>query len=187
MTSPTDDASILTLEPLVDAVRDGVERAGWQLSGLQKTTSYQFEGRWTGERSRSAYLFFHKADVRDATSVDVYLDETSRGLQGNLALVVDGAALGELGEPQAVLGALGRAAAGHLPDGYRTPVTLRYRLADGGDDPRDASSEIRFKLRIPRVAVDAGASAVTALATAAVRAFEALAADPGIRRYVSTA
>ncbi len=36
--------SLLTLEPLIDAVREGVEAEGWELSGLQKTTSHQFEG-----------------------------------------------------------------------------------------------------------------------------------------------
>ena len=56
---------ILTLEPLVDAVREGVESAGWHLSGLQKTTSLEFEGRWEGESTRSAYLFFHRADESD--------------------------------------------------------------------------------------------------------------------------
>src|SRR5262245_13467535 len=95
---------ILTLEPLVDAVREGVEAAGgWELSGLQKTTSLEFEGRWEGESTRSAYLFFHASGRADAASIDVYLDETSRGLTGNLALVVDVVRLGSLGEPQRAL------------------------------------------------------------------------------------
>ena len=60
------------------------------LSGLQKTTSHQFEGRWQGESSRSAYLFFHDDARPDYVSIDVFLDETTRGLKGNLALVLAG-------------------------------------------------------------------------------------------------
>lgn len=186
MTPPTEPGPILTLEPLVEAVREGVEGAGWELSGLQKTTSYEFEGRWEGERTRSAYLFFHRPDRWESVSVDVYLDETSRGLRGNLALVLDGPDLGTLGDARAALERLGRAASDRLLEGYRTPVTLRLRLPDGGADPVSASSEVRFKIRIPGAAVDAGPSAVSALATASVRAFESLVMDLRIRDYVST-
>ncbi|HZD04068.1 MAG TPA: hypothetical protein VE173_04095 [Longimicrobiales bacterium] len=187
MTPLADGSPILTLEPLLEAVREGVEEAGWELSGLQKTTSYEFEGRWEGERTRSAYLFFHKPDRWEVVSVDVYLDETSRGLRGNLALVLDGPDLGSLGDPRTVLARLGGAASRRLLEGYRTPVTLRLRLPDGGADPGNASTEIRFKLRIPGAAVDAGPSAVTALATASVRAFESLVVDPVVRDYLSMA
>ena len=89
---------LLTLEPLIEAVQDGITRTGWVLSGLQKTTSHQFEGRWQGEDSRSAYLFFHQDEGPDLVSIDVFLDETSKGLKGNLALVVSGPEL-ELLEP----------------------------------------------------------------------------------------
>ena len=91
------EAELLTLEPLIDSVRRGVEGAGWELSGLQKTTSHQFEGRWEGASSRRAYLFFHLPDGPDHVSVDVFLDETTRGLTGNLALVIEGRPLTDLG------------------------------------------------------------------------------------------
>ncbi len=73
----TDDSQpLLTLEAFIEAVQDGITRAGWVLSGLQKTTSHQFEGRWQGEDSRSAYLFFHNDESPDCVSIDVFLDET---------------------------------------------------------------------------------------------------------------
>lgn len=175
---------ILTLEPLIEAVREGVESAGWELSGLQKTTSHQFEGRWEGESSRSAYLFFHPRDGPDSVSVDVFLDETNKGLTGNLALVVDMEALGGLGAVRDVLGVLGRLSTEFLPPGYRTPVTLRFRLDDGAQDPGEADSEVRFKLRFPKNALEAGASAMAALTSATVRAFEALMQSPGLARYL---
>lgn len=184
MTSSSGSAPVLTLEPLVEAVREGVEEAGWELSGLQKTTSHQFEGRWEGESTRSAYVFFHRPDRWEGVSIDVYLDETSRGLKGNLALVVDGRPFGELDDVEAALAVLGAAAHEHLPEGYRTPVTFRLRLSDSDVEPAQASLEIRFKLHIPRTAIDAGASAVSALASTAARAFEALAVDRGIQPYV---
>ena len=95
-----------TLEPFLEAIREGVEGRGWELSGLQKTTSYRFEGRWEGDSTRSAYLFFHRAGVPEDVSVDVYLDETSRGLKGNLALVMDVPDLGDVGPVQEALAVL---------------------------------------------------------------------------------
>ena len=174
---------MLTLEPLIDAVRDGAESVGWELSGLQKTTSHQFEGRWEGDSTRSAYLFFHLPSGPDWVSVDVYLDETSRGLKGNLALVVDMEPLGALGDIQAVLGALGDLAGTFLPEGYRTPVTLRLRLNDAAQPAGDADAEVRFKLSFPKTAFQAGGSAVSALTSATVRAFEQLMTSPALVRY----
>ncbi len=162
--------SLDTLEPLIDAVRDGVVARGWQLSGLQKTTSYDFGGRWSGDSTRSAYLFFHQATYGD-TSVDVYLDETSRGLQGNLALVLDLRPLADLPDVVATLAKLASLASRHLPEGYRTPVTLRLRLPDAGSPAREATLEARLKLSVPRTALEAGASAVSALSSAAIDAF----------------
>lgn len=187
---------LLTLEPLLAAVRDGVERAGWSLSGLQKTTSQEFEGRWAGASTRSAYLFFHRDGV--ASSVDVFLDETDRGLQGNLALVVDLEELARLPDPADVVATLARLADTHLPEGYRAPVTLRLRLPDarapgvrdGGlpTSPATLSSELeleaRLKLRIPAAALEAGASAVSALASTTVRSFERLVDDPRAKALI---
>lgn len=174
---------ILTLEPLLEAVREGLESVGWTLSGLQKTTSHEFEGRWAGETSRSAYLFFHREDLPDAVSVDVFLDETSRGLRGNLALVVDGPELGELPDPETLLRELGAAAGEILPDGYRRPVTVRLRLPAPAEDPSRSSSEMRLKLHLPDSALDAGPGAVSALASTAARAFGALLEHPSVRPY----
>lgn len=169
--NPSPSEPLLTLEPVIEAVREGVESAGWQLSGLQKTTSHEFEGRWAGDSTRSAYLFFHDPAGPDWASVDVYLDETSRGLTGNLALVLDCRSLGGLGDVPSVLAALAGLARGHLPEGYRTPVTLRLRLDDPGAEVGAASSEVRFKLRIPGSAFDAGARALAALSSATVERF----------------
>jgi hypothetical protein len=160
------------LEPLLEAVREGVEEGGWQLSGLQKTTSYEFEGRWAGDSTRSAYLFFHKPGSPDWVSIDAFLDETSRGLKGNLALVLDGPPLDELRDPEGALAALAGVARRSLPEGYRAPITLRYRLPHVTEDPTSADTEIRFKLMFPRKAIATGSSSVAALAAAATQAFQ---------------
>jgi hypothetical protein len=169
---PSTNEPLLTLEPLIDAVRDGVSGAGWKLSGLQKTTSHQFEGRWDGESSRSAYLFFHSDRYADFVSVDVFLDETTKGLRGNLALVVEGPELSGLGPMKELLSSLAHVCAECLPEGYRTPLTVRLRLDGPDQDPDDAESEVRLKLRIPATAMKAGGDAVSALASGAVAAFE---------------
>lgn len=174
---------LLTLEPFLDAVREGLEGAGWDLSGLQKTTSFEFEGRWAGDSSRSAYLFFHRQDVPDWASVDAFLDETSRGLKGNLALVLDGPLLTEIPDPASAMATLACLARGILPGGYRTPLTLRYRIPELGEDPELADTEIRFKLLLPKSAMESGFSAVSALAGATARAFQAILESPGLAPY----
>jgi hypothetical protein len=175
---------LLTLEPLIEAIRDGVEGAGWRLSGLQKTTSQELEGRWAGDSSRSAYLFFHHPDDHEDAGIDVYLDEGRKGLSGNLALVLDGREFGDLGPVPPLLASLGECAVEWLPEGYAIPLTFRLRT-----DPRsggggvDAESEVRFKIRIPQAAFRAGAGAVSALSTAAVRAFESLLRSPVVEGF----
>jgi len=174
---------LLTLEPFIAAVRAGVEGAGWTLSGLQKTTSHQFEGRWEGESTRSAYLFFHADGRAEDASIDVYLDETSQGLTGNLALVVDLVRLAELGDPADALRVFGALSSALLPPEHATPVTLRLRLQDGDEDPATAETEVRFKVRIPRRTVAAGADAVRGLAESAVAGFERILTSPRLTRY----
>ena len=181
---PPRGEGLLTLEPLIDAVRAGVEGAGWTLSGLQKTTSHQFEGRWEGDSTRSAYLFFHAEGGSADASIDVYLDETSQGLTGNLALVVDLVRLAELGDPSDALRSLGSIAASRLPPEHATPVTLRFRLKTGKAEPGTAETEVRFKVRIPRPVVTAGADAVRRLAASAVEGFERILAAPELARYL---
>ena len=177
-----DDAQpLLTLEPFIEAVQDGITGSGWFLSGLQKTTSHQFEGRWEGESSRSAYLFFHNDEGPGFVSIDVFLDETTKGLKGNLSLVVTGPELGRLGPMPDLLTVLAKVTADCLPEYSHTPLVLRLRMDDPKDDPRAAETEVRIKLTIPSEALSAGANAVSALASTATAAFERALAHQGLR------
>jgi hypothetical protein len=160
-----------------------LERRGWELSGLQKTTSYEFEGRWAGDSSRSAYLFFHKPEFSEGVGIDAFLDETSRGLKGTLSLVLEGPDLSELPDPGTALAELTAVAKNRLPPGYRTPLTLRYRLSGPGEDPSLADTEIRFKILFPQNAMKSGFSAVSALASAGAGAFEEILRAPGLAPY----
>lgn len=172
--SPREERSeLLTLEPLLDAVRQGIEAAGWTLSGLQKTTSHEFTGRWAGDSTRSAYLFFHREGLPDDVSVDAFLDETSRGLRGNVALVLKGPDLEEIPEVGTFIAELGRVAAGRLPEAFRAPLSVRFSVADV-HDAAEAASEVRFKVRLPASAIRAGGSAVHALCETLVGDFEGL-------------
>lgn len=175
------DLPLLTLEPLIDAVREGVEGSGWELSGLQKTTSHQFEGRWEGESTRSAYLFFHQPSGPEWVSVDVYLDETGRGLSGNFALVADLQPLGRVGPARSLLEELASLSQGHLAPRRRRPLTLRFRLADVDQSPEEAETEVRFKVLVPRQAMEQGHGAVVAFARETLGGFERILAEEGLR------
>lgn len=178
------DRELDTLEPFIEAIEEGVVSVGWELSGLQKTTSHHFEGRWAGDSTRSAYLFFHRPEGPDWAGLDVYLDETSRGLSGDLALVVDARPLGDLGDARALLADLTRLSAAFLPEGYKRPVSVRFRVEGPEDAPEDASTEIRIKLKIPRVAIAAGGRTLGALASATASAFTRVLADPGLLPFL---
>jgi len=179
------DEGILTLEPLIEAVRQAVETAGWELSGLQKTTSHQFEGRWQGDSTRSAYLFFHLPDGPDHVSVDVYLDETSRGLTGNLALVVDLVPLGDIGDVRDALESLATPSALYVHERHRRPVTVRLRLADAAEPLDEAGIEVRFKVRLGKATVAAGAEPVSDFTAEVLESFQKVLASEQLERFVS--
>ncbi len=174
MTAAPGEPPILTLEPLIETVRGAVESEGWSLSGLQKTTSHQFEGRWEGEATRSAYAFFHRANGPEWVSVDVYLDETSRGLRGNIALVLDLLPLRELGDVPEVLQRVARASALALPEKLRRPVTLRLRMDDAAAEVSESEVELRLKVRLPATGLKAGVTATTAQIREIMDSFAAL-------------
>jgi hypothetical protein len=174
------EVGLLTLEPLLDAVRTGVERSGWILSGLQKTTSHEFQGKWAGESTRSAYLFFHRADLPESVGMEAFLDETSDGLRGNLALVLDGPELCRLGPVPCVLDRVARASFETLPRTCRTPISLRLAVCDRESTVDQAEVQLRVKLTIPRGAVCDGSDAVSELCSVAVAAFEALLERPEV-------
>jgi len=177
---PREQEPILTLEPLLDAVREGIRGAGWQLSGLQKTTSHEFEGRWAGESTRSAYLFFHRPDLPDSISVEGFLDETSRGLQGNLTLVVEGPRFGELGQVSVVLARVAAAASETFPAACTVPLSLRLRLPEASVQAADAEVQVRVRLHLPASAVTRGEDAVRGYVQSAVGAFEHLLERPEV-------
>lgn len=144
----------------------------------------EFEGRWEGESTRSAYLFFHRSDVDDV-SIDVYLDETGRGLTGNLALVIDLAPLGTFGDPAGALSDFRRLATNEMPRGFAAPLTLRLRLPDGPTDPAQAEVEVRFKLTVPSRVIAAGGQEIRSLVVDTVTAFERILASQALVRYRS--
>ncbi|MCG6957797.1 MAG: hypothetical protein LJF04_17545 [Gemmatimonadetes bacterium] len=184
MTAGRGDA-LLTLEPLIDAVREGAVSAAWALSGLQKTTSHEFEGNWAGDSTRSAYLFFHVPAGYEWASLDVYLDETSRGLAGNLALALDGRTLGEMGDVARTMEQLASIAAETLPQEFRTPVTLRVRLERPSAAPASAGTELRFKIRIPMETIARGGGAVSSMAAVAATALRRLLDQPRLQPFLA--
>lgn len=178
------DGALLTLEPLVETVQSALEGEGWRLSGTQKTTSYEYQGKWAGESTRSAYLFFHREGLTHACSVDAFLDETSDGLAGNLALVVDGPPLDEIGDVTSFIAILRARAIAALPAEYRETVAVRLLLPGLRSARSRVESELRFKVIIPETVIAAGGSAVHELCAAVTRAFESLLADAELAAWL---
>jgi hypothetical protein len=116
-------------------------------------------------------------------SIDVYLDETSRGLTGNLALVVDLALLADVGDPDLALRELGGLAKVEMPHGYPTPLTLRLRLPDGATEPAEAEVEVRFKLTVPTRVIAGGGEEIRELVVDAVAGFERILGAGELARY----
>lgn len=174
---------VLTLEPFIEAIRQGVEASGWALSGLQKTTSHEFAGRWEGESSRSAYLFFHRSGADDGIGIEAFLDETTRGIQGNLSLVLEGPPLERLGDVPSALAAATDAVRRSLARAHHAAVSLKFRVEDAGGRVEAAGTELRVKVRVPQSALHEGVAAVAALTGRVVRAYESLLEDPGLALY----
>lgn len=195
--------AILTLEPLLEIVRTTVEDGGWLLSGLQKTTSYEYAGRWDGDSTRSAYAFYHRGgdeqaveSVPDPTrqspraaewdpALDVFLDETSRGLTGTLALVLPGPELAGLGDAEVALNRLSRIATDCIPPDLVMPVSLRARLPDARRPAGSADVEIRFKVRIGAAAIRAGSRVVEAVVRSGLTAFDRIDGHPDMGALLS--
>jgi hypothetical protein len=87
--------------------------------------------------------------------------------------------------PEVVLQNLGRMAGEHLPPGYRTPLTLRYRLPGPDEDPEEADTEIRFKLYFPAKAMASGPGAVSALARTVAGAYLAILNSPALEPFLA--
>jgi len=161
-----------TIEPLLEAVREGLERAEWQLSGLQKTTSYEYEGPWEGASLRSAYAFFHgvEDDEGEGPSIELFVDETDEGVDGTLSLLVAGPSLADQPAVAAVLERALNLAGRSLPPEMPAPVSVSYGHRGRGV-PEAATARVRFKARIPRTAVSAGRGAVDATLNTVIDAF----------------
>lgn len=178
------EGAVLTLEPLIEAVQHGIEQEGWRLSGIQKTTSYEFEGPWAGESTRSAYLFFHREGLPERWSVDAFLDESSSTLSANLALVVDGPYLHEVEDVAALVTTLQAGAAAALAQHERESLAVRFLLPDLRSPGQKIESELRFKVHLPKSAIVAGAAVVIAFSRSVIRSYEGLLQEARIRAWV---
>lgn len=192
---------ILTLEPLLDTVRAVVEAGGWELSGLQKTTSYEYGGRWDGDSTRSAYAFFHPASGRGegwspsttapgesarasggevGSALDVFLDETNKGLTGTLALVLVGPTLNDLGDVEIALSSLAAVARECVSSDQPVRLSLKAGLADARRSAGSATVDVRFKFALPTTAILAGERVVRTVVRSALDSFDIMIRHPDL-------
>ena len=168
----TGGRQIETLEPLLQVVRAVLESNRWSLSGVQKTTSYEYEGPWEGQTLRSAYAFFHRVGTpEEGPSIEVFIDESDEGVDGALSLVVEGPAVERESDVRAVLVGAVETAGEALPSELPAPVSISYGHP-GRRPPEAARVKVRFKAKLPRPAVKGGERTVRATLATILEAFE---------------
>ena len=91
---------------------------------------------------------------------------------------MEGPESSELGTMQELFTSLVKVGKECMPEGYRTPITVRMRVEGPDTAPGAASSEVRLKLYIPTKETKASSAAVSALASSAVAALERVLAHP---------
>lgn len=171
---------IPSLDALLSAVRDGVEKADWELCSLLKTMSQEMEGPAAGRSSRCARVRFHRGDLPEAVALEALLEHGANGLRGSVALVVKGPPLGEAGDARAVLCRASQAVREVMPKGYRSPLSVRVGLDSAEGSLDDGRMELRVGFHFPGVALGSGSGAVVELVRSAVVAFERLLECPEI-------
>ena len=112
--------------------------------------------------------------------MEAFLDETSRGLQGNLTLVVAGPRCEDLGPASAVLERVATAASETFPDSCRVPLSLRLHLPGSQLPAGRAEVQVRIRVHLPEGRLEGGALAVHHFVQAAVGAFESLLERPEV-------
>jgi len=99
--------------------------------------------------------------------------------------VVDAKELGALGDVSGALSSLAGLWASVTSPDARTPLSLRLHLPSPTESVETAETEIRFKLRLPRNAPEAGADAVAGLAADTVRRFNLLMEADALRPFLT--
>ncbi|MDH3223662.1 MAG: hypothetical protein OEO23_08090 [Gemmatimonadota bacterium] len=163
-----------TLEPFLSVLRRNIEAGGWVLSGLQKTTSYEYDGAWEGGTLRSAYGFFHLAGDGngEGPSLEAFVDEAETSLDGTLSLVMK--APGPERVPgvadlmEVALSLVERT----VPEGIPAPVSVTYSSSPGRTGPESVDATVRFRARVPGSAVQGGERTIRAVTCTILEAFE---------------
>ncbi len=163
-----------TLEPFLSVLRRDIEAGGWVLSGLQKTTSYEYDGAWEGGTLRSAYGFFHLVgdENGEGPSLEAFVDESHASLDGALSLVMKAPG------PERVPGVADLLAVAlslverAVPEGIPAPVSVTYSSSPGRTGPEAVDATVRFKARVPGSAVQGGERTIRAVTCTILKAFE---------------
>lgn len=135
-----------------------------------------------GGRGDSERLsLFHLGEGLDPISIDGYLEETGRGLTGNIALVIDLLPLGGVGPAGEALRRFGALSAHEIDDRFKRPITLRFRVADAAQDPDLAETEVRFKVRIPSPVIREGKHAVSVFVEVVTASFARMLESDALR------
>ena len=122
----------------------------------------------------------------ETTLIILKPDTVQRGLCGRVISRFEEKGLKIVGmKMMQIDGDLAGLARSALPGGYRTPLTLRYRLPRLEGNPAESDTEYRFKLYIPRKALSTGHSAVAALAASTALAFREILNSQELRPFLA--
>jgi hypothetical protein len=186
MRDPGHDA-LESLEALMDAVHEGVSRAGW-IPVSQETSGREYLSG-AGTRSpvrvaRTAQLRFHRSDLPCEVMLEVVAEEAERGLSGRLSLVLFGPRYAELGPAATVLDRVSAA----IRETFRRDEALSVGLELALDAPSMAGPDARIKLRvtseIPCRRIREGAVSVRCLLLSEIGGMERLLECPEVAEFL---
>jgi hypothetical protein len=178
---------IETLEPFLDAIHEGVSRAGWipvsqELGGREYLSG-------AGTRSpvkvaRTALLRFHRSDLPCEVMLEIQAEQAEQGLRGTLSLVLAGPRYADLGPAATVLDRVTAAIRETFRRDEAISVSLDLGLASAQISGPDARIRLRVSSALPPCRMAEGPVSIRCLLLSDVGAMERLLECPEIAEFL---
>jgi len=178
---------IETLEPFLDAIHEGVSRAGWIPVSQELGGREYLSGAGTRNPvkvARTALLRFHRSDLPCEVMLEIRAEHGEQGLSGALALVLAGPRYADLGPAATVLDRVTAAIRETFRKNESISVSLDLGLASARISGPDARIQLRVTSVLPPCRMAEGAVSIRCLLLSDVGAMERLLECPEIAEFL---